>query len=161
GILAKDFVSIFQPFVRGRHPTASGSGLGLSIVKRVIENHGGLIVVENIIQPDRSGLRVTIKLPIPLGDSESASDRTKPGTIRQATSGLSKSASRACVLTIETTSTPPPVIMRHVGFGSSAEKLVASNSSPLQSQQRTSDRIWWLLALGNHRSLSPGVCRTL
>src|SRR5262249_32262543 len=53
GILAKDFVSVFQPFVRGRHPTASGSGLGLSIVKRVVENHGGLIVVENVTQPNR------------------------------------------------------------------------------------------------------------
>jgi two-component system, OmpR family, sensor kinase len=64
GIPAADLVRIFEPFVRGRNPTSSGSGLGLSIVKRVVENHGGVVVLENVTRIDRSGLRVAIKLPL-------------------------------------------------------------------------------------------------
>lgn len=64
GILAADLERIFEPFVRGRYPTESGSGLGLSIVKRIVENHGGFIVLENVRGLNHSGLRVTIKLPL-------------------------------------------------------------------------------------------------
>jgi signal transduction histidine kinase len=47
GIVAEDYPRLFQEFVRLRpkttsnEPGASGSGLGLSIVKRIAESHGG------------------------------------------------------------------------------------------------------------------------
>ena len=53
---------IFEPFFRGSQPSGEGSGLGLSIAKRAIDQAGGVIEIENIIGRGRPGLRVTIKL---------------------------------------------------------------------------------------------------
>lgn len=61
GVPGSDLDRIFEPFFRGR-AGGDGSGLGLSIVKRTIDEAGGSIVAENIVGADRSGLRVTIKL---------------------------------------------------------------------------------------------------
>ncbi|HEX9139987.1 MAG TPA: ATP-binding protein, partial [Steroidobacteraceae bacterium] len=47
----------FEPYVTGK---PRGTGLGLAIVKRIIEEHGGQIVVENL---GSGGARVTILLP--------------------------------------------------------------------------------------------------
>jgi two-component system phosphate regulon sensor histidine kinase PhoR len=41
GIHADDMPHIFDRFYRGKNKTASGSGLGLSIVKSVVEAQGG------------------------------------------------------------------------------------------------------------------------
>ena len=46
GIAAKDLPNIFERFYRAdasRNSTTGGSGIGLSIVKRIIEDHGGYI----------------------------------------------------------------------------------------------------------------------
>ena len=64
GIASCDLERIFEPFFRGSRPEGDGSGLGLSIVKRVVERLGGSIALENIRGPDRSGLRVTVRLPL-------------------------------------------------------------------------------------------------
>ena len=64
GIAAADLEKIFEPFFRGSRPQGEGSGLGLSIVKRVVERLGGAITLENIVRPARSGLRATVRLPI-------------------------------------------------------------------------------------------------
>lgn len=48
---------IFDPFVTGR---ATGTGLGLALVKRVVEEHGGSISLEN---RDRGGARANLRLP--------------------------------------------------------------------------------------------------
>jgi len=50
GIDAVDVPHIFEPFYRGRRALADqiqGTGLGLSLVKKIIEAHGGSIDVEN------------------------------------------------------------------------------------------------------------------
>jgi two-component system OmpR family sensor kinase len=62
GIPPADIDRIFEPFFRGSRPSGEGSGLGLSIVKRVIDQAGGAIEIENIAGPDRTGLRVTVRL---------------------------------------------------------------------------------------------------
>jgi hypothetical protein len=62
GILPQDIVRIFEPLYRGRRPTGDGSGLWLSIVRRVVDRYGGSIVCENITGADRSGLRATVRL---------------------------------------------------------------------------------------------------
>ncbi|MFB9266571.1 ATP-binding protein [Bradyrhizobium erythrophlei] len=63
GISQGDLDRAFEPFYRGRHPTGEGAGLGLSIVKRIVDKIGGSIVLENITDAGgRSGLRATVKL---------------------------------------------------------------------------------------------------
>jgi len=52
---------IFTPFFTTR---ARGTGLGLPTVKRLVEAHGGQVVVEC---PEGGGTRVTLLLPAPTG----------------------------------------------------------------------------------------------
>ena len=49
---------IFEPFYTSK---PSGSGLGLSIVKSIIETHDGIIEIES---KKKKGTRVTITLPL-------------------------------------------------------------------------------------------------
>jgi two-component system OmpR family sensor kinase len=64
GIAPGDMAQVFEPFFRGSRAEGEGSGLGLSIVKRVVDQLRGSIVLENMRDTDRSGLRVTVRLPI-------------------------------------------------------------------------------------------------
>jgi two-component system, OmpR family, sensor kinase len=64
GIAPCDLDRVFEPFFRGSNPEGEGSGLGLSIVKRSVQRLGGSIALENITGPSRSGLRVTVHLPL-------------------------------------------------------------------------------------------------
>jgi two-component system OmpR family sensor kinase len=64
GIPPEELDRIFEPFFRGRQPPVEGSGLGLSIVKRIVDRLGGSIAIENITGPERSGLRVTVYLKL-------------------------------------------------------------------------------------------------
>ena len=59
GIPLEVFPRLFTPFVSSK-PT--GSGLGLSICKRVVEDHGGRITAENV---PSGGARFTVTLPAP------------------------------------------------------------------------------------------------
>ncbi len=46
GIAAKDLANVFERFYRtdsSRHSEAGGSGIGLSIVKKIVEDHGGRV----------------------------------------------------------------------------------------------------------------------
>ena len=63
GIPEAELARIFEPFVRGRAAVEVGSGLGLSIVKRIVERLDGSVTLENIAGTARSGLRVTVRLP--------------------------------------------------------------------------------------------------
>ncbi|MGF6308277.1 two-component system OmpR family sensor kinase [Bradyrhizobium sp. i1.8.4] len=63
GISPRHLDRIGEPFFRGGQPSGDGAGLGLSIVKRIIDRCGGSIQFENMTGTERAGLRVTVRLP--------------------------------------------------------------------------------------------------
>ncbi|WP_438877044.1 ATP-binding protein, partial [Bacillus cereus group sp. BC42] len=70
GIAPQDQARLFQPFsqVPGAHQDqAFGSGLGLSITRRLLEHMGGTITLESA--PGR-GSRFTVRLSLPLVDPD-------------------------------------------------------------------------------------------
>ncbi|WP_407148324.1 ATP-binding protein [Bradyrhizobium sp. ORS 86] len=71
GIALADMDQVFEPFFRSSPPEGEGTGLGLSIVKRIVDSLGGGIALENVASAGRSGLRVTIRLPV----AEAAAER--------------------------------------------------------------------------------------
>ncbi|MEW5813843.1 MAG: HAMP domain-containing sensor histidine kinase, partial [Spirochaetota bacterium] len=65
GLSRKDLPHIFEPFYRGEYALEEqvpGTGLGLSLVKRIIEAHGGKVAVES-----SPGKGSTFTLSIPYG----------------------------------------------------------------------------------------------
>lgn len=63
GIAAEDQERVFKEFERGRRPESrrAGAGLGLSLVKRIVELHGGHVTMESV--PNR-GTTVICALPV-------------------------------------------------------------------------------------------------
>lgn len=62
GISAEDRPHIFEPFRRGsRHDGIPGMGLGLSVARRIVEAHGGLLDVESA---PGSGAVFHVRLPL-------------------------------------------------------------------------------------------------
>jgi two-component system, OmpR family, sensor kinase len=70
GVAPEDREAIFERFARGgdRRRRTDGAGLGLAIVRAVIEAHGGRVVVDS---PPGGGARFTVVLPaaVPTGDT--------------------------------------------------------------------------------------------
>ena len=63
GIPETDRQRVFEPFVRlesSRNEATGGTGLGLTLVKAIVEGHGGAVVLEN--RPE-GGLRARMHLP--------------------------------------------------------------------------------------------------
>ncbi|QOG19082.1 MULTISPECIES: ATP-binding protein [Bradyrhizobium] len=63
GVASAELGRIFDPFFRGQRPAGDGAGLGLSIVKRIVDRLEGTIEAVNLAEGGRSGLRVLVKLP--------------------------------------------------------------------------------------------------
>ena len=70
GIPEDEQERVFEKFVRGRGSLARGSGLGLYISRRVVEDHGGRIWIESGSTP---GVTVSFSLPLDV-ESESRSE---------------------------------------------------------------------------------------
>ena len=65
GIDAADLPHIFKPFFRGRRAVDAevrGSGIGLSVVRHVVDSHRGVIHVES-----RAGTGTTVTVDLPSG----------------------------------------------------------------------------------------------
>jgi signal transduction histidine kinase len=60
GIPPEELPRLFEKFYRGKGAKRPGSGLGLAIAKRIIEDHGGKIVVRSILG---QGTSIEIALP--------------------------------------------------------------------------------------------------
>ncbi|WP_420541572.1 ATP-binding protein [Rhodosalinus sediminis] len=63
--LPEDRARLFEPYVTTRE---KGTGLGLSIVKKIIEDHGGALTLEDapvFEGQSRAGAMATIRLPLP------------------------------------------------------------------------------------------------
>ncbi len=63
GIPESDRQRVFEPFVRlesSRNEDTGGTGLGLTLVKAIVEGHGGAVKLEN--RPG-GGLRAKMHLP--------------------------------------------------------------------------------------------------
>jgi signal transduction histidine kinase len=69
GIRSVDVAHIFEPFYREHKAVAAqikGSGVGLSLVKQIVEAHGGRVTVEST---QGAGSVFTLHLPIAAGAS--------------------------------------------------------------------------------------------
>ncbi len=72
GIPDEELPHIFKDFYRaGNVGTTPGSGLGLSIAKKIVDAHNGTITAENMVKYNQKiGTRITITVPIDLKTPE-------------------------------------------------------------------------------------------
>ena len=60
GVSPDELPKLFQRFYRVQHQSKNGAGIGLAIVKEIIQRHHGNIVAEN----GQRGLKITISMPM-------------------------------------------------------------------------------------------------
>lgn len=60
GVASDELTKLFQRFYRAEHQSRNGSGIGLAIVKEIIQRHHGNITAEN----GELGLKMTISMPM-------------------------------------------------------------------------------------------------
>lgn len=85
GIEPGDLPHIFEPFYRGREALAqqiTGNGLGLSIVKGIVESHGGYVTVQS-----RPGEGSTFVLHFPAAEGDTAAVGDSLAAARAAAGG--------------------------------------------------------------------------
>jgi CheY-like chemotaxis protein/anti-sigma regulatory factor (Ser/Thr protein kinase) len=80
GLDPRDVERIFEPFVQS-DPTSGGLGVGLALVKRLVELHGGTIGV--VSDGPQKGSRFTVRLPIAEIESGSAAPRSAGSSPRR------------------------------------------------------------------------------
>jgi len=75
GIAPGDTEAVFERFTRstGEEPVESGMGLGLWIVKSIVERHGGRVVAQ---AADHQGARMSVTLPVGEAAPESSEQKT-------------------------------------------------------------------------------------
>jgi two-component system sensor histidine kinase QseC len=76
GIPPDELALVTRRFFRGRHKSATGSGLGLSIVELALRVNGARLNLVNRV--DRNGLRAEIVWPAPSGKSPAQGSRSGP-----------------------------------------------------------------------------------
>jgi len=64
GIPNADLDRLLEPFVRGNLPQGEGSGLGLSIVRNIVERCNGSISFNSALRSESSGLQVRVSIPM-------------------------------------------------------------------------------------------------
>jgi signal transduction histidine kinase len=57
----EEVARLFEPFVRGRHADRPGTGLGLAVVRAIVEAHDGSVEARS---RTRGGLEVEVRLPV-------------------------------------------------------------------------------------------------
>ena len=60
GVAPEELPKLFRRFYRAEHQSKHGAGIGLAIVKEIIQRHHGSITAENGVQ----GLKMTISMPM-------------------------------------------------------------------------------------------------
>ncbi len=81
GIPDNQIEDLMQPFVRGNDArTIQGSGLGLAIVKRIVDIHGGHLLIHNRPQ---GGLEAIISLPLKKTEDDEISTNSPLEKIKQ------------------------------------------------------------------------------
>ena len=60
GVASDELPKLFQRFYRAQHQSKNGAGIGLAIVKEIIQRHHGNITAEN----GKHGLKMTISMPM-------------------------------------------------------------------------------------------------
>lgn len=82
GISEENLARIFEPFftTRGRPetPAESGTGLGLAVVRQIVEDHGGRITVESALD---EGTAMTLWLPAAIGRRAVGAARDLPASV--------------------------------------------------------------------------------
>ena len=78
GISDENMSKLFQPLFTTK---AKGTGLGLAVSKRIVEAHGGEIIVES---EEGVGTSLTIKIPMHPEDEEKSSDEIKVSDAEEA-----------------------------------------------------------------------------
>jgi signal transduction histidine kinase len=63
GITPEELHRIFDDFYRGDRAESTGSGLGLSIARKIVEAHGGRIWAQSPCPESGKGSRLTFTLP--------------------------------------------------------------------------------------------------
>ena len=60
GVAPEELPKLFQRFYRAEHQSKNGAGIGLAIVKEIVQRHHGNIIAEN----GRHGLKMIISMPM-------------------------------------------------------------------------------------------------
>lgn len=98
-VLRRIFDRFWQEDTSSRR-SHGGLGLGLSIVKHLVEMHGGTVVAES--EGEAKGAKFTIRLPISAGDAPPTSTASTSGEFEEADTPISLAGLRVLLLDDET-----------------------------------------------------------